>query len=251
MPNSSRIPRHDVARRIAASITLTALFLNGCAAAMSQGAMDPASPAQQRMYDRSTLYTKSVGGGALLGAGTGALIGALAAKDSGKGAAIGAGAGLIAGLIAGVMVANAQNDYADREVNLDTRIAEESQTNALLEQAVADIDAVTREDEARLAEVRQQLDSGQANKEAIQRRLARVRKDREHIQKTIEVAQKENAKLAETQSRMAEKSTEEQKQRLQALIQKRQELIARAESQLQTVSASAQELETRSAGSSL
>lgn len=119
------------------------------------------SPAERRMREQSRAFQKTVWEGVLIGAGAGTLWGILQGdkgSDVLKKALIG---GAVGGL-AGAYLGHKQNQYASKEDQLDSMIADVRQSNRETEQLIASAREVMAEDKRRLAEVQGRLKKGQA-----------------------------------------------------------------------------------------
>jgi len=118
------------------------------------------TPAEQRMRQQSRAFQKTVWEGALLGASAGAVWGVIRGddtKDILKKALIG---GAVGGL-AGTYVAHKQSQYASKEDQLDSMIADVRESNRQTEELIVSVREVIAEDKRRLASAQKRFQAGQ------------------------------------------------------------------------------------------
>jgi len=131
------------------------------------------TPAEQRMRDQSRAFQKTVWEGALIGASAGAIWGLVKgddARDVMKKALIGGAAGGLAG----AYVAHKQKEYAGKEDQLDSMIADVRESNRLAEELAVSVREVIAEDKRRLASVQRDYKAGRATQAEIENARRRV-----------------------------------------------------------------------------
>lgn len=169
---------------------LTAL-LAGCAQLPgSDVPEDQLTPAQQRLRERSAAFNKTIWQGAATGAVAGALFGLVTGndqKDILKGALIGGAAGALAGSY----IASKQRQYANREDQLNSMIADVQQKNREAVVLIASMEEVIAEDRRRIASLRQQQRRGEISEARLQQALKSARADRAKIAEATENAQEQ------------------------------------------------------------
>ncbi len=119
------------------------------------------TPAEQRLREQSRAFQKTVWQGALIGAGAGTLWGVIQG-DKGSDVLKKALIGAAAGGLAGAYIGHKQNQYSDKEDQLDSMIADVRQSNADTKELIASVRTVIAEDKRRLADVRKRYKQGQA-----------------------------------------------------------------------------------------
>jgi len=133
----------------------------------------PLTPAEQRMRDQSRAFQKTVWEGVLIGASAGAVWGLIKGDDAGgvlKKALIG---GAVGGL-AGAYVAHKQKEYAGKEDQLDSMIADVRESNRQAEELAVSVREVIAEDKRRLASVQKGYKAGRATQAEIESARRRV-----------------------------------------------------------------------------
>jgi uncharacterized membrane protein len=131
------------------------------------------TPAEQRMRDQSRAFQKTVWEGVLIGASAGALWGVIKGDDAGdvlKKALIG---GAVGGL-AGAYVAHKQKEYAGKEDQLDSIVADVRESNKQTEELIVSVRQVIAEDKRRLASVQKRQNAGQATQAELESTRRRV-----------------------------------------------------------------------------
>jgi hypothetical protein len=133
----------------------------------------PLTPAEQRMRDQSRAFQKTVWEGVLIGASAGAIWGLVKgddARDVMKKALIGGAAGGLAG----AYVAHKQKEYAGKEDQLDSMIADVRESNKQAEELAVSVREVIAEDKRRLASVQKDYKAGRATQAEIENARRRV-----------------------------------------------------------------------------
>ena len=132
------------------------------------------SPAERRMREQSRAFQKTVWEGALIGAGAGTLYGVIRGETGGnlvRDALIG---GAVGGL-AGAYVAHKQQQYSNKEDQLDSMIVDVRKSNQETVELIKTVRLVIAQDKQRLAAVERQLRKGQATQgevDAARRQIA-------------------------------------------------------------------------------
>jgi len=119
------------------------------------------TPAEKRMREQSQAFQKTVWQGALFGAGSGvlwAIIQGDDTKDILKNALIGDAVGGFSG----TYIAHKQEQYSNKEDQLDSMIADVRESNEDTEALIASVRQVIDEDKRRLASVQKQVTAGTA-----------------------------------------------------------------------------------------
>ncbi|WP_174284512.1 glycine zipper domain-containing protein [Thiocystis violascens] len=119
------------------------------------------TPAERRLREQSRAFQKTVWEGVLIGAGAGTLWGVIQGdkgSDLLKKALVG---GAVGGL-AGAYIGHKQNQYSDKEDQLDSMIADVRQSNTETKELIASVRTVIAEDKRRLADVQKRYKKGQA-----------------------------------------------------------------------------------------
>jgi len=146
---------------------------------------------QAEAFNRTILEGAVIG--AALGAGIGALIGGDTAQDRLKRAAIGGAAGAVAGALAGKYVAYKQQQYTNREEQMNSMITDVRQLNQENQAILDKMREILAEDKRRVADLKQQYQGKKISEGQYQRELAVVKSDREL---TNSMVRKAEARLA-------------------------------------------------------
>lgn len=172
MSNAIVAPRFSIRRRIIACLTVGAMALSACQTT-GGGYVDEAdmTPAQKQMRDQSSKFNETVVEGAAVGTALGGIIGALVGQSL-LATVIGAAAGLAAGTTAGYFVASQQEQYANKEEQLDGLIAVATEQNGEMTKLAALTEEVIAEHKKKIGDLKQQLASGSITKKQADDQLA-------------------------------------------------------------------------------
>lgn len=124
------------------------------------------TPAERQMREQSKAFQRTVWEGVLIGAAAGTLWGIIQGDkgtDLLKKAAIG---GAVGGL-AGAYIGHKQNQYASKEDQLDSMIADVRESNQETKELIASVRQVIAEDKRRLVDVQQRYKKGQATEAEV------------------------------------------------------------------------------------
>ena len=193
-------------------LLIAASLLNACGT--SNGGAIPEedlTPAQRSLRERDAAFQKTVWEGALLGAGLGAITGFIfGGKDKGKSVLIGATAGIAVGALTGAYIGSKQNEYADREEQLDAVIADVRQKNTEAEAVTESMKEVIAEDRRKLDLANQQFAQKEISESEYQGQLNLVRQDREVMAGSINSAEEQLETFREAQMAYEEDAVDAQ-----------------------------------------
>lgn len=175
-------PTGDVVGGSGGSSFSAAGFGSDTASGSSGGRDYQLTTSERRMREQSRNFERTVWEGALIGAAGGALWGMIRGDDTSgvfKKAAIGAAVGGLAG----AYIAHKQEQYSNKEDQLDSMIADVRDSNRNAKALIVSARDVLAEDKRRLASVKRQYKQGAATHENLQREKARIRANREVLTK--------------------------------------------------------------------
>ncbi len=180
------------------------VMLSAC---QTTGAGDrPLTASEQRMRDQAATYNQTMAEGALTGCAAGALAGILLGatasnqkkgKNALVGAAIGCAAGAVVGGGVGAYVADKQEKYATKELQLDSMIADVREENQRLAGLITAAQQVVAENKARIDEIDQQLAAGKITMEQAKTKMAAVDDNRSYLDSTLTELHKRRDTYAE------------------------------------------------------
>jgi len=159
---------------------------------------------------KGRFFSKSGAQGCLMGALGGALLGnRLNSRNRSQGALIGAAAGCAAGMGANYYMDNKRAQYANTEDRLDAYIADLREDNNELQSLSTAAREIIDEDQRTLAQIREQIASGQVQQEQARRQLARVDANRAALEQRLaekRATREEWVKLAEDESNSGDRA---------------------------------------------
>ena len=226
--------------RMAPVLALAAVMMvTACGSTGSRTSDANLTPAQRNLRTEAERFNSTVGEAAVIGAIAGGIIGALVVDDNrAAGAAIGAGLGAAIGGGAGYLVASQNQQYATREAQLDAQISAAEQDVARYREIVRTTQTVVNQHKARIAELNQQLASGQVNLGQVQTEQATMRQDLDLINDLIRenetIVNSYDAEISE--ARQQGTSTAQLQTARNALVDERRALQAQYDELLQAVS---------------
>lgn len=192
-----------VAKAVAVSLSAT-MLLSAC---QTTGSSDrPLTANEQRMREQAATYNQTVAEGALLGClaggGVGAGVGAVGSKkkkgqNALLGAALGCAVGGVVGAGAGAYIADKQEQFATKEQQLDSMIADVRGDNQKLSQLISNTQMVIADDKARMDQIDQQLASGKITMDQARKQMASVDDNRTYLDNTIQGLRKKKETYAE------------------------------------------------------
>ncbi len=159
------------------------MALSGCATTSNKNL----TPEEIKMREQANTYNQTIAEGALVGCAAGALIGALVASKNDRlaGAAIGCGAGGLVGGGAGAYVANKQENYANKEDQINAMIEDVRLENKKLGELNASVRQVVAQDKARINQIDADLASGAITMKEAKNRIASVDENTKYIDNTL------------------------------------------------------------------
>ncbi len=178
-----------------------AASLSGCSSAMPTAGPSTATgasnagytPAERKLRQESTLFSKSSAQGCLAGAAAGALIGLLADRHGSRGAVVGALGGCVAGVGVNAYVQSKRGTYRDNEARMNAMIADVRADNQKLSQLIATTKTVIADDQRKIAQVQAAYRDKQISVSQAQTELTRVKENRRLLGNTIaDVKKKED-----------------------------------------------------------
>lgn len=173
---------HIALKPVALGLCL-AMALSGCATTSNKNL----TPEEIKMREQANTYNQTIAEGALVGCAAGALIGALVASKNDRlaGAAIGCGAGGLVGGGAGAYVANKQENYANKEDQINAMIEDVRLENKKLGELNASVRQVVAQDKARINQIDADLASGAITMKEAKNRIASVDENTKYIDNTL------------------------------------------------------------------
>ena len=175
-------------------IALTCFFVvlaSGCATTPTRsGGSAELTPEQKQLRQQTRAYNKTVLQGVAAGAavgGAGAALRGGSRRDIATGAAIG---GVVGG-VAGAYYADRQRKYATKEALLDGLIEDARARNEETGELIVMAQTVYDQQSLRLVQMKQQYADGEIERRELQRQIQFASEDRDLLQESIAVAQKE------------------------------------------------------------
>ncbi len=196
--------RKNIAFALAASVMLSA-----CA----QGLDDPnLSPEERKLREMASSYNETIGEGALIGCILGTIGGLLLSgkNNMGQGAAIGCAGGAALGGGAGVYIANKQEKYATREMQLDAMVKDVRVDNQNLASAISSAHNVVADNKRKIDQIDKQLASGAISLSQAKSEMARVDSNKEAIEKLLSGVREKQQQYAMAQLKTQGRGTRQQ-----------------------------------------
>jgi uncharacterized protein YcfJ len=161
----------------------------------------------RQQEEQAEAFNKTIMEGAAIGALIGATVGALTGdtgQDRLKRAAIGGVAGAAAGALAGKYVAYKQQQYTNREDQLNSMIADVRQLNQENQVILNNMREVLAENKSRIADLEKQYERKKISREQYQRELAAVKSDRRLMNGMVQKAEQRLAIFKEAGATFAQ-----------------------------------------------
>lgn len=190
-------------RLVALSIA-SSILLSGCVTTgTTPGAADrPLTPAEQKLREQADTYNQTILQGALLGCAVGAGAGALATKNKGAGLLGGCLAGALVGGTAASYIADKQEQYATREQQLDSMIADVHGENERLAGLVGTAQQVIADDKAKIEAIDSELAANKITLDQAKTRMAAVDDNRAYLDNTLKELNKRKQTYADAAAKM-------------------------------------------------
>lgn len=200
----------------------------------------PLTPAEQRQRQQADVYNQTllegIGVGCLGGAALGAGIGAATShKNKGRNTLVDAGIGcLVGGLIGGVAgdyVASKQQQYADKEQQLDSMIADVRTENQRLAGLITTTQQVIADDKVRMDQIDQELASGKITMAQAKQKMAAVDDNRAYLDNTLSKLRERKTTYAEAAKKTAPGASKAKTDAMNAEIATLEKQIAQLEAE--------------------
>jgi hypothetical protein len=193
------------------------------------------SPAERRLREQSRKFDRTIWEGTLVGAAGGAVWGLIGGGDTSdmlRQAAIGAATGSLSG----AYVARKQEQYADKEDQLQAMILDVRESNEDAEAFIESAREVVAEDKRRLAAVEKRYKQGTAAYAELQREKGRVGANRQVIVKAVDGAKQKYTMFKGAEQDYQKKNPDTDTQRLQRELKTYNEQIQTLDDLAESVS---------------